>query len=170
MKRRTEKPLADGVPQAARRLSLKYHKFFDHTAGRASVAVLSNGERNSRLLDHQFMQSSDRQASSSLRGTTVVVTGASRGAGRGIALALGEAGATVYVTGRSVRGHATTENLPGTVDETAEDVAARGGMGIAVRCDHTMDSDVAKLFERVRSEQGCLHILVNNAWGGYELA
>jgi NAD(P)-dependent dehydrogenase (short-subunit alcohol dehydrogenase family) len=61
----------------------------------------------------------------SLKGKIAVVTGASRGAGRGIALALGEAGATVYVTGRSVRGEASTENLPGTIEETADVVAAR---------------------------------------------
>ena len=97
-----------------------------------------------------------------------VVTGASRGAGRGIALALAEVGATVYVTGRSVRGEATTENLPGTIDETAETVTARGGAGIAVRCDHTVDSDVERLFARVQREQGRLDLLVNNAWGGYE--
>ena len=97
-----------------------------------------------------------------------MVTGASRGAGRGIALALGEAGATVYVTGRSVRGEATTENLSGTVEETAEGVTARGGTGIAVRCDHTVDSDVEELFARVQREQQRLDLLVNNAWGGYE--
>ena len=97
-----------------------------------------------------------------------VVTGASRGAGRGIALALAEVGATVYVTGRSVRGEATTENLPGTIDETAETVTARGGAGIAVRCDHRVDSDVERLFARVQHEQGRLDLLVNNAWGGYE--
>jgi NAD(P)-dependent dehydrogenase (short-subunit alcohol dehydrogenase family) len=97
-----------------------------------------------------------------------VVTGASRGAGRGIALALGEAGATVYVTGRSVRGQATTENLPGTIEDTAEAVTARGGTGIAVRCDHTVDSDVEQLFARVQSQQPRMDLLVNNAWGGYE--
>jgi NAD(P)-dependent dehydrogenase (short-subunit alcohol dehydrogenase family) len=97
-----------------------------------------------------------------------IVTGSSRGAGRGIALALGAAGATVYVTGRSVRGSPTTENLPGTIDETAELVTARGGKGIAVRCDHTIDSYVEALFARVGKEQGGLDLLVNNAWGGYE--
>jgi NAD(P)-dependent dehydrogenase (short-subunit alcohol dehydrogenase family) len=97
-----------------------------------------------------------------------IVTGASRGAGRGIALALGEAGATVYVTGRSVRGEPTTDNLPGTIDDTAEEVTKRGGDGIAVRCDHTVDSEVAGLFERVEREQGRIDLLVNNAWGGYE--
>ena len=103
-----------------------------------------------------------------LKGKVAVVTGASRGAGRGIALVLGEAGATVYVTGRSVRGGPTTDNMPGTIDETAEGVTARGGLGIPVRCDHTVDTEVEALFQRVQREQGRLDILVNNAWGGYE--
>jgi NAD(P)-dependent dehydrogenase (short-subunit alcohol dehydrogenase family) len=103
-----------------------------------------------------------------LQGTIALVTGASRGVGRGIAGVLGEAGATVYVTGRSVRGAATTEDLPGTIDETAELVTAGGGTGIPVRCDHTVDAEVAALFERVRQEQGRLDLLVNNVWGGYE--
>jgi len=114
------------------------------------------------------MNSSDRQPAGSLQGKVAVVTGASRGAGRGLALALGEVGATVYVTGRSVRGEATTENLPGTIEETAETVTARGGTGIAVRCDHTVDSDVAELFARVQRQHGRIDLLVNNAWGGYE--
>ncbi len=101
-----------------------------------------------------------------LRGKVAVVTGASRGAGRAIALVLGEAGATVYVTGRSVRGGSPTEGLPGSVDETAELVTARGGLG--ARVDHTVDAEVETLFARVRREQGRLDLLVNNAWGGYE--
>jgi len=103
-----------------------------------------------------------------LEGKIAVVTGASRGAGRGIALVLGEEGATVYVTGRSVRGERTADNLRGTIDRAAEEVAARGGVGIPVRCDHTLDAQVEALFERVEQEQGRLDILVNNAWGGYE--
>jgi NAD(P)-dependent dehydrogenase (short-subunit alcohol dehydrogenase family) len=103
-----------------------------------------------------------------LQGKIAVVTGASRGAGRGIALALGEAGATVYVTGRSTRAGARTEGLPGTVEDTAEEVTARGGRGVAVCCDHTIDADVRALFERVRADEGRLDLLVNNAWGGYE--
>jgi NAD(P)-dependent dehydrogenase (short-subunit alcohol dehydrogenase family) len=102
-----------------------------------------------------------------LGGKVAVVTGASRGVGKGIALALGDAGATVYVTGRSdARG--TTEGLPGTVRETAEAVTQRGGQGVAVRCDHTADAEVEALFARVTEEQGRLDLLVNNAWGGYE--
>ncbi|MCL5110412.1 MAG: SDR family NAD(P)-dependent oxidoreductase [Chloroflexi bacterium] len=102
------------------------------------------------------------------RGRVAVVTGASRGGGRGIALALGDAGATVYVSGRSTRGAPTTEGLPGTVEETAEAVTARGGRGIPVVCDHTADNQVAVLFARVHLEQGRLDLLVNNVWGGYE--
>lgn len=91
----------------------------------------------------------------------IVVTGASRGAGKGIALALARPGTTVYVTGRSRReGDAP---LPGTVQSTADAVAARGGTGVAVNCDHADDAQVAALFERVRAEHGRLDILVNNA-------
>ena len=68
-----------------------------------------------------------------LKGRVAVVTGSGRGAGRGIALALGESGATVYVTGRSVKGQPTTDNMPGAIDETAEAVTARGGVGVAAR-------------------------------------
>lgn len=91
----------------------------------------------------------------------VVVTGASRGAGKGIALALGATGATVYVTGRTRQeGDAP---LPGTVYATAEEVTRRGGKGIAVICDHADDAQVRALFEQVEAEQGRLDILVNNA-------
>jgi NAD(P)-dependent dehydrogenase (short-subunit alcohol dehydrogenase family) len=105
---------------------------------------------------------------SNLKNRVAVVTGASRGGGRGIAVALGEAGATVYVTGRSVQGELTTDNIPGTITETATTVTARGGVGIAVQCDHTIDIEVEALFTRVQQEQGRLNILVNNVWGGYE--
>jgi NAD(P)-dependent dehydrogenase (short-subunit alcohol dehydrogenase family) len=97
-----------------------------------------------------------------------LVTGASRGAGRGIALELGSAGATVYVSGRSVDGRPTTDAVPGTIDQTASEVTARGGRGIAVRCDHSVDADVESLFNRVRQDHGRLDVLVNNVWGGYE--
>jgi NAD(P)-dependent dehydrogenase (short-subunit alcohol dehydrogenase family) len=103
-----------------------------------------------------------------LKNRVAVVTGASRGAGRGIALILGEEGATVYVTGRSVQGGLTTDGLPGTVDRTAEEVAVRGGQGIPVQCDHTNDGDVEALFARIGQEQGRIDLLVNNVWGGYE--
>jgi len=100
----------------------------------------------------------------------VLVTGASRGAGAGVAAALGEQGATVYLTGRSVRGEPTTLGRPGTIDDTAEEVHARGGTGIAVRCDHGDDAQVRAVFERIEREQGRLDVLVNNAWSGYELS
>jgi NAD(P)-dependent dehydrogenase (short-subunit alcohol dehydrogenase family) len=103
-----------------------------------------------------------------LEGKVAVVTGASRGVGRGIALVLGEAGATVYVTARSVRGESTVDGLPGTIEDTAEAVTARGGKGIPVRCDHSVEGEVEALFGRVRREQDRLDLLVNNAWGGYE--
>lgn len=103
-----------------------------------------------------------------LSNTVAVVTGGSRGAGRGIALELGAAGATVFVTGRSVSGQPTTDNVAGTIDETAAAVSARGGRGVAVRCDHTVDADVEALFIRIGREHGRLDLLVNNVWGGYE--
>ena len=104
-----------------------------------------------------------------LRGKVAIVTGASRGAGRGIALALGETGATVYVTGRTARGGPQPfDGAPGTIDDTAEEVTRRGGVGIPVRCDHTVESEVEALFERVRREQGRLDTLANAVWGGSE--
>lgn len=105
----------------------------------------------------------------SMSGKVVVVTGASRGGGRGIACVLGEEGAIVYVTGRSVRGSLTKPELVGsTIEDTADLVTARGGLGIPVRVDHTVDAEIASLFEQVRRNHGRLDLLVNNAWGGYE--
>lgn len=96
-----------------------------------------------------------------LKGIVAVVTGASRGAGKGIAIALGAEGATVYVTGRSKQeGDAP---LPGTIFATADAVTKAGGKGIAVAVDHSKDSDVKALFEQVQREQGRVDILVNNA-------
>ena len=98
----------------------------------------------------------------SLTGKVAVVTGASRGIGKGIALALGAEGATVYVTGRTVT--PGSYPLPGTVGETAAEVTRRGGQGIAVKVDHANDAEVASLFDQIRREQGRLDILVNNAF------
>ncbi|TGD71812.1 SDR family NAD(P)-dependent oxidoreductase [Mangrovimicrobium sediminis] len=97
-----------------------------------------------------------------LTGKVAVVTGASRGIGKGIALALAAEGATVYVTGRTVE--AGSYPLPGTVGETAAQCDTRGGKGIGVAVDHADDAAVAALFQRVRSEAGRLDILVNNAF------
>jgi NAD(P)-dependent dehydrogenase (short-subunit alcohol dehydrogenase family) len=105
-----------------------------------------------------------------LRDRIALVTGSSRGGGKAIASVLGERGATVYVTGRSVRGEPTTLDRAGTIEDTAEEVERRGGVGIAVRCDHTDDAQVDELFDRIRSEQGRLDLLVNNAWSGYEIS
>jgi NAD(P)-dependent dehydrogenase (short-subunit alcohol dehydrogenase family) len=104
----------------------------------------------------------------SLKEKVALVTGSSRGAGRAIAAVLGEAGATVYVTGRTARNSAAVDSLPGTIDDAADEVTARGGQGIAVHCDHTVDHDVDALFDRIRAERGRIDILVNNVWGGYE--
>lgn len=104
----------------------------------------------------------------SLEGKIALVTGASRGAGRGIACVLGEAGATVYVTGRSTRSGTTTGGRPETVEETAELVERRGGAAIPVRCDHEVECEVEALVSRIREERGRLDVLVNNVWGGYE--
>ena len=96
-----------------------------------------------------------------------VVTGASRGVGKGVALALGAAGHTVYVTGRSSGAAVTYPAIGGTVEETAEAVTAAGGRGVPVVCDHTDDDQAKALFDRVRAESGGLDVLVNNVWGGY---
>jgi NAD(P)-dependent dehydrogenase (short-subunit alcohol dehydrogenase family) len=98
-----------------------------------------------------------------------LVAGATRGTGRGIALGLGEAGATVYCTGRSVRGKPATKGRPETIEETAELVTDRGGRGIAVQTDHTVPAQVQALVEQIRRESGRLDILVNDVWGGDDL-
>jgi NAD(P)-dependent dehydrogenase (short-subunit alcohol dehydrogenase family) len=105
-----------------------------------------------------------------LKGKIALVAGATRGAGRGIAIALGEAGATVYCTGRSSRkrspGRAPTPGRPETIEETAELVTAAGGRGIAVRVDHTKPADVKKLVAGIKRRHKRLDILVNDVWGG----
>lgn len=101
-----------------------------------------------------------------LQGQVALVAGATRGAGRGIARALGEAGATVYCTGRSSRAGAIDPKRPETIEETAELVGAAGGTGIAVCVDHTQEPAVAQLVERIRADHGRLDILVNDIWGG----
>jgi dehydrogenase/reductase SDR family protein 1 len=94
-----------------------------------------------------------------LEGRVAVVTGASRGVGKGIALGLGEAGATVYVTGRSLE---PSDDPRGSLAGTAQEIDALGGLGVPVQCDHARDADVAVVFERVRADHGRLDVLVNN--------
>lgn len=111
-----------------------------------------------------------------LDGKVALVAGGTRGAGRGIATQLGTAGATVYVTGRSTRSrpadsgakvpHGGSEmNRPETIEETAELVTAAGGLGIAVPLDHLEPDQVASLVQRIETDHGALHILVNSIWG-----
>lgn len=108
-------------------------------------------------------------ASPPLAGKIALVSGASRGAGRGIALALGEAGATVYVAGRTIRGGPPPiDGAPGNIDDTADEVTARGGRGIAVQADLTVPEEVEGVFARIRVEAGRLDILANAVWGGNE--
>ncbi|MEW5853750.1 MAG: SDR family oxidoreductase [Myxococcota bacterium] len=104
-----------------------------------------------------------------LEGKVALVAGATRGAGRGIACMLGEAGATVICTGRSVRGKPATGTRPETIEETAEMVTARGGRGVAIQVDHTVDAQVEALCARIKQEHGQLDVLVNDVWGGDEL-
>jgi NAD(P)-dependent dehydrogenase (short-subunit alcohol dehydrogenase family) len=102
----------------------------------------------------------------SVGAAVALVTGASRGLGKGIAAALGDAGYTVYVTARS-SGTPTYPEAGGTIEATAALVDKRGGRGIAVQCDHADDHDVRRVFDQIRDEHGHLDVLVNNVWGGY---
>ena len=105
-----------------------------------------------------------------LRGRVALVAGATRGAGRAIAVSLALAGATVYASGRSVRGHPATPGRPETIDETADIIRSYGGRAYAVRTDHTIEAEVRRLLRGiVRREHGRLDILENDIWGGEEL-
>jgi NAD(P)-dependent dehydrogenase (short-subunit alcohol dehydrogenase family) len=104
-----------------------------------------------------------------LAGRVALVSGATRGAGRGIAVALGEAGATVYATGRSTRHQRSEVDRPETIEETAELVTDAGGEGIAVRVDHLDAAQVAALVERIEADHGRLDVLVNDIWGAEHL-
>lgn len=105
----------------------------------------------------------------SLAGKVALVAGATRGAGRGIAVELGAAGATVYVTGRTTRQQQSEYARPETIEETAELVTASGGKGIAVQVDHLVPEQVEALVARIRAEQARLDVLVNDVWGGEQL-
>jgi NAD(P)-dependent dehydrogenase (short-subunit alcohol dehydrogenase family) len=104
-----------------------------------------------------------------LANKVALVAGATRGAGRGTAVALGEAGATVYCTGRTTRAQRSEYDRPETIEETAEQVTATGGTGIAVRVDHLEPDQVAGLVARIDAEQGRLDVLVNDIWGAERL-
>jgi NAD(P)-dependent dehydrogenase (short-subunit alcohol dehydrogenase family) len=104
-----------------------------------------------------------------LAGRVALVAGATRGAGRGIAVELGAAGATVYVTGRSTRERRSEYDRPETIEETAELVSAAGGEGIAVPTDHLAPTQVEALVARIAGERGRLDLLVNDIWGGEKL-
>ena len=106
---------------------------------------------------------------SSLTGKVALVAGGTRGAGRGIAVELGAAGATVYVTGRTTESHMSEYGRPETIEETAALVTKAGGEGIAVRVDHLVPQEVELLVRRIRAEHGTLDILVNDIWGGERL-
>ncbi|MEM8863363.1 MAG: SDR family oxidoreductase [Chloroflexota bacterium] len=106
---------------------------------------------------------------SSLEGKVALVAGATRGAGRGIAIELGAAGATVYVTGRTTREQRSEYNRPETIEETAELVTAAGGVGIAVPTDHLIESQVKALVEKIDADHGRLDILVNDIWGAEKI-
>jgi NAD(P)-dependent dehydrogenase (short-subunit alcohol dehydrogenase family) len=103
-----------------------------------------------------------------LDGQVALVTGASRGVGRGIAVELGHAGATVYLTGRSTPGRSTVGTLGGSVEETAHEVTMAGGTAIPIVCDHRDDGATERVLARIEREQRRLDLLVNNVWGGYE--
>jgi NAD(P)-dependent dehydrogenase (short-subunit alcohol dehydrogenase family) len=104
-----------------------------------------------------------------LEGKVALVAGATRGAGRGIAVQLGAAGATVYTTGRTSGSERSEMNRPETIEETAALVDEAGGHGIAVQVDHLVPDDVSALVDRIRVEQGTLHVLVNDIWGATQM-
>lgn len=110
-----------------------------------------------------------RYVTPDLRGTVAVVAGATRGCGRGIAVELGAAGATVYCTGRSTRAGRSPMNRPETIEETAQQVTDAGGVGIAVRVDHTDPEQVQTLVRQVETEQRRLNVWVSSVWGGESL-
>jgi dehydrogenase/reductase SDR family protein 1 len=103
-----------------------------------------------------------------LKDKIALVTGASRGLGKGIAIALAKEGATLYITGRTMRDSSLTSPLGGSIDQTADEISKYGGKCHAIQCDHTIDREVDAVFGQIKSDHGKLDLLVNAAWGGYE--
>ena len=135
--------------------------------------VREAGRRSSRaLMEPDLVGRSGQyifEPMAELFGKVALVAGASRGCGKGIAVALGERGATVYVTGRTLRsGPAPSDGISGTIEETAEEVTRRGGHGIPLRVDHCDAAQVHGLFEPIEREQGRLDIAACAVWGGNE--
>jgi NAD(P)-dependent dehydrogenase (short-subunit alcohol dehydrogenase family) len=130
-------------------------------------ALAQTARKSVRLYTIEDLKSLEEKMMS-LQGKIALVTGASRGIGKGIALGLGEAGATVYITARTVAEGQAAVDLPGNLQQTVQEVEALGGKCIAIRCDHCNDTEVAAVFAQIQREQGRLDILVNNVWGGYE--
>jgi len=131
--------------------------------------LFGSGTRMFENLGDQHIQLENMEVfpmSRPLDGRVALVAGATRGAGRGSAVALGEAGATVYCTGRTTRGRRSEYDRPETIEETAELVTAAGGFGIAVAVDHLEAGEVEALVQRIDAESGRLDVLVNNIWGG----
>jgi NAD(P)-dependent dehydrogenase (short-subunit alcohol dehydrogenase family) len=125
-----------------------------------NVRLLSTGAREDEIM------ATPTYRAPNLKNRVALVAGATRGAGRGIAIALGEAGATVYCTGRSTKHHSATRGRPETIEQTAELVTKAGGSGIAMRVDHTEPAEVKKLVATIKKRHRGLDILVNDIWGG----
>eukprot|EP00903_Cladosiphon_okamuranus_P018046 g16607.t1 len=157
----------DSLPEAfpsPLRISYPRRNMRRYEPPRACAATALTGSERPVLRMTATSNDASAGGADALRGKVAVVTGSSRGIGKGIAVTLGERGCTVYVTGRSAGGACTDQDSGGSLEETAAAIDASGGKGIPVACDHAEDEQVKALFEKVESEQGRLDILVNNAF------
>ena len=132
--------------------------------GRGACDLRRGGQRRERGIEVRRALAVTGMAAS-LAGKVALVAGATRGAGRGIAVQLGAAGATVYVTGRTTRSRRSEMDRPETIEQTADLVNEAGGRGIAVQVDHLVPDEVRALVTRIEDEEGALHVLVNDIWG-----